>query len=160
MKQLEFQHGRLASLTILDFGCCAEYVEVERKYVFDAQFKPRVVLQRGTASFTRRPQWGLLLNPIGFKTITDSAVLRTSPLADDTTTFIYDAVGKGNVLLKLGKGATGWVWASQQDSLRQTWHYVELMPNKNMKRYLLYETDSRPTRAFGWMRARDIHKQN
>ena len=156
VKQLELSDNQLTHLTVLDFGCCAEYVEVETTYAFNSQFTFNPVLQRGTVSFTQRPRPPILSTPKPFQLTFDSVALRALPVVDDTSTLIYDVVGKGNSLLKFGKGAKGIRWASLTDSLKQQWHYVEMMPAQKPKGYLMYSKNDIPTRTFGWMLAADI----
>lgn len=155
VKQLSFQHGRLASLTLLDFGCCAEYIEFESTYAFDQALNAKLVRQRGTAAFTQRPTSLLLSSPGTFQLVTDSITLRTRPMEDDTSTLVYDAVGKGNILLKFGKGAKGIAWASKIDSVGHKWKYVEMLPAKSSG-YLMYSKDDFPTYTFGWIQAKNI----
>ena len=154
VKALTFQHRRLATLTLLDFGCCAEYIEFESTYAFDQQLNAKPVLQRGTAAFTQRPIGSLLASPQAFRLSTDSIPLRTRPIVDDTSTIMYDAVGKGNILLKFGKGAQGVAWASKVDSLGQPWRYVEMRPASTAG-YLMHSKGDFPTYAFGWIQAKD-----
>lgn len=155
VKNLSFQQSRLATLTLLDFGCCAEYIEFESTYAFDQQLKAKPVLQRGTAFFTQRPVGALLAAAPAFRLTTDSVSLRTRPLVDDTATLVDEAVGKGNILLKFGKGAQGIVWASKTDSLGQEWRYVEMRPASTVG-YLMHNKDAFPTYTFGWMQAKNI----
>lgn len=121
IKHLSFQRGHLTTLTILDFGCCAEYIEFETKHIFNQRLEAKPVLQRGTAHFTQRPSSRPLAHPRSIFLAVDSVALRTAPIVDDTSTIVYDAVGEGNVLLRYGKNAEGLVWASKTDSIGQQW---------------------------------------
>ena len=162
IKELSFTENRLATFTILDFGCCAEYIAFETTYAVDQRLKAIPVLQRGTAFFTQRPRSHVLAKPQFFALstqsflATDSIPLRTAPVIDDTSTRVADVVGKGNCLLMLGKGAKGFAWANQVDSLGQQWRYVEMLPTKNSKGYLMYSKGDLPTRTYGWLKASDI----
>jgi hypothetical protein len=154
VKNLIFQNRRLATLNLLDFGCCAEYIEFESIYAFDQQLNAKPVLQRGTAAFTQRPIGSLLASPQAFRLSADSIPLRTRPILDDTSTIMYDAVGKGNILLKFGKGPQGIAWASKVDSLGRQWRYVEMRPANNAG-YLMHNKENFPTYTFGWILAKD-----
>ena len=154
VQRLTFDQGRLAMMTLLDFGCCAEYLTYETSYAFDQQLKATPVRQRGTAFFTQRPSGPLLASPQAIRLATDSIALRTRPFVDDTSTIAYDAVGKGNILLKFGKDAQGVAWATQVDSLGQPWHYVEMRPARTAG-YLMYCKEAFPTATFGWIQAKD-----
>ncbi|WP_324680307.1 hypothetical protein [Hymenobacter sp. GOD-10R] len=156
VKRLTFQKRHLAMLTLLDFGCCAQYIEFESAYAFDQHLNAKLVLQRGTAAFTQRPIGSLLASPQAFRLSTDSVALRTAPVVDDTSTIMYDAVKKGNILLKFGKGAQGIAWADKVDSLGQQWRYVEMQPTSSAG-YLMYSKEDFPTYTLGWMQAKDIH---
>ena len=157
VKQLSFREGRSAALTLLDFGCCAEYIEFETTYAFDHDLNAKPVFQRGTYFGTRRPTAGVLARPIPFSVLTDSVTLRTAPLVDDTSTVVFDIHGRGSALLKFGRGATGMIWANKTDSVGQEWHYVKMMPVKMTHGYLIYPKEEIPTRTLGWMRATDTH---
>lgn len=155
IKYLSFRRGRLVMLTLLDFGCCAEYIEFETKYVFNQRLEAAPVLQRGTAHFTQRPVTEPAARPQPVLLAADSVAVRAAPIVNDTSTFVYDAVGEGNVLLKCGKNTQGLVWAIQTDSIGQQWQYIEMLPTLNATSYLMYSKGEIPTRTFGWVRATD-----
>lgn len=48
--------GKLTTFTILDFGCCAEYLESKTKYLIGKNFKTSIIWQRIKTSFTYRPK--------------------------------------------------------------------------------------------------------
>lgn len=161
LKALNFDNnGKLNSFTILDFGCCAEYIETETTYSVDENFKTSILFQRAKPSFTSPPKQNIFSTPIKFKTINDDYTLRSSPIIDDTSTIIYDAIAKGNAIAKYPKNSIGYAWTEQQDNTGQTWYLVEMNPVKKLKEDLVYYRDTIAPRQIGWMNKRYLQIEN
>src|SRR5690606_12228175 len=97
LKKIRIENGKLISLTVVDPGCCAEYVEQELMYKFDEDFHPQKVLQRGQIG-SLAEKYGILESPIKFRVENDGYKLRGDPVINDTNAFVYDFEGHGNTL--------------------------------------------------------------
>lgn len=154
IESLDFdKNEKLISFTILDFGCCAEYIEYETKFSVTDNFETSILLQRAKPSFTTPPQV-LFSEPVKFTTISDEYTLRSSPIIDDTSTVIYDAPNKGNAIAKFSKNSSGQAWAEQKDNTGRTWWLVEMNPIEKLSYNLVYYKDTIPPREIGWMSKR------
>lgn len=155
VESLEIINGRLSSITILDFGCCAEYVEYETKYKLNDNFDKSISYQRAKPNYVQAPKT-LFKQPKQFVTMNDEYTLRSSPVINDTATFIYDAVGKGNVIAKYPKNSKGMAWAEERDKEGRIWWLVEMYPVEKLNENLIYYKDSIPVREIGWMSSRYV----
>ena len=151
VKSVQVKGGYLKFLTMLDFGCCAEYVNYETKYYITPDFSAIPIYQKAKASFEQKPQNTLLSRPLPIFTLQENTVLRSSPIEDDTSTVIYDAEGSGNVLAKYPVRSQGYAWVSETDRSGKKWWYVEMQPVKAVKESLLHEKDEIPTSGMGWI---------
>ncbi|MBK0402173.1 hypothetical protein I5M27_04205 [Adhaeribacter sp. BT258] len=152
VKSIKIKDGQLESLTMLDFGCCAEYVEYETKYKITSSFSATPINQKAIASFEKKPKNSFLKKPKSIFILQENTALRSSPIFDDTSTVIYDSEGTGNVLAKYPENSPGFAWVSETDSNGKKWWYVEIQPVKSVKESLLYQKDDIPTNGMGWMR--------
>lgn len=160
VKSFQIHGGQLKSLTILDFGCCAEYVKYETKYQITPSFSAIPVYQKAKVTFEQKPKNKILNKPLNVATLENITFLRSSPVINDTSTVIYDAVGSGNVLAKYPKGSIGYAWVTETDSKGVKWWYVEMLPVKAVKESLLYEKDDIPTRGMGWISEDQLEIKN
>ncbi len=150
---------KLTSFILLDFGCCADYIEYETKYNVLDDFNIALNYQRARIVRTQAPKtiWN---TPIKFITLNDGYALRSEPMKEDTATYIYDAIGEGNTVAKYPKNAKGLAWAEYKDKSNRVWWFVEMYPAENLKKNLIYKRDSLVTpRALGWMSSRFLQKQ-
>ncbi len=159
LESLDFDKlGKLKSLVMLDFGCCAEYIEYETTYLINAGYKFVIQLRRAKASFTVPPQ-RMLAHPFKIIVVNDNSKLRSAPAIDDLSTVIYDAEGLGNVIAKYSRNSTGLVWAEESDSTGRTWWLVEMEPVKKLSYSLVYFGDKIPKSIVGWMSSRCLKKK-
>mgnify|MGYP000212218231 CR=1 FL=1 len=151
LKDLKIDNGHIKYLTVVDPGCCAEYVEQELTYEFDNNLNHNLVLQRARIGKLAE-KYKILETPILFKVQNDRYKLRGDPIIDDTSTFIYDYPNSGNTLAIFSKGAKGKAWAiDKSDSLRDWW-YVEMNPISDTLEFDMFNYhDDSQLKRFGWM---------
>jgi hypothetical protein len=157
LETLEFdKSGKLNSYTTLDFGCCAAFTGYETKYLVNDKFETSILSQRAMTSYTKEPKT-LFSKPIKFSTINDSYTLRSAPLKDDSSTIIYCAMDKGNVIAIYPKNSIGKAWA-ETDTTGRIWWFVEMEPVKKLSYNLIFYQDSIPAKILGWMSSRYLKK--
>jgi pimeloyl-ACP methyl ester carboxylesterase len=156
VKAVEIEKGRLKALTMLDLGCCADYVAYETRYQISPAFSAFPVYQKAKASFGQMPRNRVLSTPRRVATRSDFTPLRSAPVVEDTTTVIYDAVECGNVLATYLAGAEGYAWSTEADLMGIKWWYVEMMPGRELDETLLYPKDDIPTWKMGWIKEVDL----
>lgn len=150
---------KLTSFILLDFGCCADYIEYETKYNVRDNFNITLNYQRARIVRTQAPKtiWS---TPIKFMTLNDGYALRSEPMKEDTATYLYGAIVEGNTVAKYPKNAKGLAWAEYKDKSNRVWWFVEMYPADNLKNNLIYRRDSLVApRALGWMSSRFVQKQ-
>lgn len=150
--------NQLSSFSVLDFGCCAEYVETETIYKVDENFTASISFQRAKISGTTPPKQPLFKTPVSFKTTIYDYSLRYEPMIDDTSIFREDI--KGNVIARYPKLASGKAWAEQQDDSGRIWYLVEMDAVEKLKGNLVYYRDSIAPREIGWMSKRYLKIEN
>ncbi|MGZ5244723.1 MAG: hypothetical protein ACXWDO_08305 [Bacteroidia bacterium] len=149
LKNLDFQKGVLSSFTMLDFGCCAEYVWFETTYKVNQNFKVEKIIRKAIADFTDLPK---SRNKIPQKIYTkNSTILRSSPEINDTGLVIYDVEG-GNKIAEFPKSSQGYSWAEQSDKNGNKWLFVEMKPAKKFKSQVFENQNY----IFGWVRKNDV----
>lgn len=159
VKNLDIENGQIRSLTTLNPGCCGEYIQQELTYVFDAEPKHKLVSQR--ARIKALPgEYEILETPIAFTTGADTNVLRGTPLADDTATFVYDRPNEGNALAMFKRGVKGFVWAIDSSDPATEWWYVEMEPVKDSLDFDLFKylDEHKQMRRMGWMNSTTLKK--
>lgn len=158
LKELKVNNGRIKSITLVDPGCCAEYIEQELTYVFDNEFNSKRTIQRARIGKLER-QYEILESPIYFKVLNAKYKLRGEPSIDDTNTFIYDYPKIGNTIAIFQKGATGKAWAIDKSDPERDWWYVEMNPIFDTLEFDMFNFyNSSELKRFGWMSSRYLGK--
>jgi hypothetical protein len=156
IRELVFKKGRLVGYTGLDFGCCAEYVEKETKYEVTENWQKIIIYQRAQTSYTIQPK-NIFEKPIKFVVAKDIYKLRSSPIVDDTSMFIYDTIS--NVVSTYVKGSVGYAWSEISDNSGRLWWFVEMEPNnRQIGSRISANRDTIPVRNLGWMSSRFLQK--
>lgn len=158
MKNIEVLDGKIKHLTIVNYGCCAEYVEEEIRYSFDDRQNHWAEIHRARIG-ALADKYEILDTPIPFTVENDVYKLRGEPLIDDTSTFNYDHYKKGNTVAIFPKGSIGIAWAIDNSDPEREWWYVEMEPiAKQLKFDMFYFDDPTGVRRFGWMSSRFLKK--
>jgi hypothetical protein len=154
LKKLVVENGQIKSITLLDPGCCSEYVEQELTYFFDENLNYKLVRHRARIGELER-QYNILESPIHFEVINDKYKLRGKPVINDTGTFIHDHPNLGNTIAVFEKGATGKAWAVDKSDPEREWWYVEMNPTSDTLEFdiFTYQSASKLKRL-GWMSSR------
>jgi hypothetical protein len=156
ISELVFENKKLVGYTGLDFGCCADYVYKETKYQITNDWKKIAIYQRARTSYTELPKT-MFEKPIKFMVKNDIYKLRSSPIIDDKSVFIYDTVG--NVISSYNKGSIGYAWSEAKDSSGRSWWFVEMEPNTSqIGSRLNSNQDSLPVRNLGWFISRYLEQ--
>lgn len=156
LQSLNIENGKLKSFILLNFGCCADYNESQVQYFVNNKFEIKPLFERTKVSYIHPPK-SIFKSPIKFKVINDKYTLRSSPLVDDTATYIWDKVTEGNWVERFPKGSTGYAWAEKKDKTGRIWWFVEMEPLKSQKGSS-HGDEFIPTRHLGWMSSRFLKK--
>ncbi|MFT3825750.1 MAG: hypothetical protein QM731_17650 [Chitinophagaceae bacterium] len=164
---LKFTGNKLSSVVIINYGCCAEYVQFERHYKVDSLSHCILVLQRAKIIGMTDVRTSLTAPehffdaPIRFKTLNDGYALRYSARINDTIPEPekpYERMEtKGNILTLYPRGSYGIAWGSRTDNIGRVWWLVEMDPQLFIYDQL-YSLDNKPTHYFGWMSSRFVEK--
>lgn len=152
VKNIKIENGKIKSLTIVDQGCCAEYIEQEFTYTFDQEYKQELILHRARIG-ALADKYEILNSPIKFTIENETYKLRGEPIIDDTGTFVYDFYEKGNVVAIFKKGAQGRVWAKDKSDPEREWWYVEMDPIQVSLDFDMFSHHAKQgqLRRMGWM---------
>ena len=155
LKDIKIENGKIISLTTVDPGCCAEYVEQELTYEFDQEFKHELVLHRARIG-TLPDKYEIFESPITFTVENSIYKLRGEPMIDDTGTFVYDYYNEGNTMAIFEKGSQGRAWARDNSDPEREWWYVEMDPIQDSLDFDMfkYYDEQRQLRRMGWMSSR------
>lgn len=155
LKEIEVEDGKIKSLTMLNPGCCAEYVEQELVYTFDKELKHKLTFHRARIG-ALPDKYEILDIPIGFSIENDVYKLRGEPKIDESGTFVYDYVNEGNMMAIFERGTTRRAWAKDNSDPDREWWYVEMEPIKDSLDFDMfkYYDEQGLLRRMGWMSSR------
>lgn len=157
LADVQLKNNRLISYTSLYLGCCAEYNFRETMYSVSDDMVRTLIYQRAFTNYIKFPE-KTYNRPKKIMVEKDSSKMRSCPLADDQEMYIYDTIS--NVLSTYRKGAAGYAWAEQKDSLGTTWVFVEMLPtDKQSGSRMNSSMDSVKTYNLGWMDSRYLKKK-
>jgi hypothetical protein len=158
LKEIKVENGFIKELIVLDFGCCAEYVEHERKYFFDKNTMPVLQFERARIKALDK-KYRILNTPIYFEVQNDGYKLRGAPKVDDTSTFVYDFHKQGNTMTTFNKGDVGYAWVINKNDPEREWWYVEMMPvNRKIENEMFYVKAPLTYRRIGWMSSKYLKR--
>jgi len=159
LKSLTVENGQIKSLTMVDPGCCAEYVEQELTYLFDENLNHEIVSHRARIG-KLDVKYEILKAPIRFEVQNDKYKLRGEPLIDDTGTFVYDYHELGNTVAVFKKGATGQAWAMDKSDPEREWWYVEMNPISDTLEFDMFNFyDASKLKRLGWMSSKYLERK-
>lgn len=155
-EKLEFDSLRyLRSFTIMDRGCCGEYIENQTRYVVDDLLKVSKDFRRSIVVRTEKPK-SRFDNSINFKTLNDSYTLRSTTVIDNKPGSICGDSRKGNIVAVYPKGSEGIAWAEKKDETGRIWWFVEMDPSSNLKDNIVDGLDGKSSRIVGWISSRFV----
>lgn len=163
VQKMDWRDGRLYRLYLYDWGCCADYLNIDKIYqlTYEKPSSPRFV-QMYQATFVKETVWPdtVLEKPFRFEVLNDKYNIRFAPAVDDTSEQIWTSDTKdgvhGNVIGRLSKGARGTVLNKKTDASGREWWFVEVdeefYPAGNV--FLKEEQSDFPTKVIGWISSR------
>src|SRR4249920_1191110 len=131
---MDWEADRLSRIYIRDWGCCDEYLEVQKIYDvhYDKTNYPTFeqVYQSVVIYLAPLPD-SMLKIPIQFEVLNQAYNIRSAPIKDDTSYQHWNNDGgsstyTGNVVGKIVKGARGMALAKTVDNSGREWLYVEI----------------------------------
>lgn len=159
LKDIKIENRKIITLTTVDPGCCAEYVEQELTYEFDQEFKYKLIFHRARIR-TLPGKYDIFDSPISFTVENEVYKLRGEPMIDDTGTFVYDYYNEGNTMAIFEKGSQGRAWARDNSDPKREWWYVEMEPIQDSLDFDMfrYYDEQGQLRRMGWMSSRFLKK--
>lgn len=153
--KIEFdKFKRIQFITILDRGCCAEFIRFETRYKFDRNFNSSIVSQRVTTNNLSLPP-NNFDQPIYFRTNFPIVNLREDSFVDDTTLTMNETI-TGNKIATFPFNSKGKIWGEMLDSKGKTWCLVEMDYTTNITNNVTYSRDSIPNKLIGWMSKKNL----
>jgi hypothetical protein len=158
LQQIGFdQKHKLNSFTIMDFGCCGEYIETQTRYRVDEGYTAIVEFKRSIVMDTEKPM-NRFKNPVRFKTLNEGYTLRSTTIIDNKPGSINGDDRKGNIVSVYPQFSYGTAWAEKQDSTGRIWWFVEMDPVNNLKDNIIYTSDWKKTKHVGWISSRYVEE--
>lgn len=161
--KLEFTKGILSTLTIKDWGCCAE-VNVANKFYkvieIDNELKFKLVKIVKYIDGTKLPKKYCTTTKV-LKILNNNYNLRASPVIDDTTEFYYGGEPTiGNTVGLIKEGSLGTVIGESIDDTGRVWYFVSIMPEFELKATVFYDSaDEIKSHKCGWVSSRFVEVQ-
>jgi hypothetical protein len=153
--KIEFdKFKRIQFITILDRGCCAEFVRFETRYKFDRNLNTSIVSQRVTTNNLSLPP-NNFDQPIYFRTNFPIVNLREDPFVNDTSLTMNETIN-GNKIATFPFNSKGKIWAEMMDSKKKKWCLVEMDYTPNLTNNVTYSRDSIQNKLIGWMSKRNL----
>tara|TARA_B110000091_G_C13809688_1_gene474372 strand:- start:2410 stop:3300 length:891 start_codon:yes stop_codon:yes gene_type:complete len=159
LKDIKIANGKIKSLTSINLGCCAEYIEQESTYEFDKELNSKLAINRSRIRALPN-KYEILNSPIKFTIKNEVYKLRGEPIIDDNGTFIYDYPEQGNTIAIFKKGSKGKAWAKDNSDPEREWWYVEMEPIQTPLEFDMfnYIDNKNKLRRMGWMSSRFLIK--
>jgi hypothetical protein len=158
--RMDWQDGRLYKIYTFDWGCCDDYLYVNKIFqvTYKATNQPQFVqMYQSTYVEDTFFPGDSLEKPFRFEVLNDKYNIRTVPVVDDTSRYHFtDGEPQGNVIAKLPRGARGTVFAKKTDATGREWWLVEVDEEfyPSNKVFLKEEQNDFPTKIIGWISSR------
>lgn len=162
--KMDWEADRLSRIYIRDWGCCDEYLEVQKIYDvhYDKTNYPTFeqVYQSVVIYLAPLPD-SMLKTPIQFEVLNQAYNIRSAPIKDDTSYQHWNNDGgsstyTGNVVGKIVKGARGMALAKTVDNSGREWLYVEIDKEELLANDIIYTENKFPTKLKGWISGRFV----
>lgn len=158
IQDLVFNNGCLAEITIIDWGCCAEYISHHYSYTVDFSTKIQPFNLAYTLQSFDKIKWPSHydLEQTYFHVKNDNYNLRFEPKIDDSTTYEVEfGTLKGNIISKLPKETKGYRLAQKIDETGRAWWFVAIVPNDKIAKCVYYHQKNKsPVYYLGWISSR------
>lgn len=152
ISQITIQDRKLKSFKMLDFGCCAEFVDWETLYEINNDTL-NILRKRAKVSETIKPE-NYYKTPVKFMVNNTPYFLRFEPKINNDELYAPYYEGEGNKVAEYKEGDLGIAYAEKIDSTGRKWWFVEMESKIQFNYNIMYNTDNNSAKCMGWMSSR------